>query len=496
MSLHRTPAASRFIHVDLRHVGLTLGERAVLRRVDWQIEAGQRWVLLGANGAGKTQLMKLIAGDVWPSPSRGSSRLYHYRCELHTDPYGIKDEIAYVGAERQDRYEHYQWNHKVEAIAGAGIHRTDIPLDPLDEADRKRVAAVLRRLGIGHLDQRRFLTLSYGERRLVLLARALLWRPKLLLLDELFNGLDRANHARAQQSLAGLSRSALPWVLSTHREEDIPRSATHLCRLQHGRIVDSGVIRRDVRRRLPTRVAGAPALRLRSRPAGVSAAILRLQRASVWREGSRVLHNLSFTIRRGDCWVVHGSNGSGKSSLLQLLYGDLRVAHGGVMWRTGIESGVPIEVFKRHVGLVAPELQAAHPRHLTVEEVVSSGLHSSIGLDPIRSLAAQGRIRQALRRSGGASLQNRELRSLSYGQLRRVLFARALIHEPDILLLDEPLAGIDARTRASLMLLVQRQSAAGVTVVMATHHRDEWPGTVSHELELDRSRAVYCGPLR
>jgi molybdate transport system ATP-binding protein len=505
MSLQRTPTAPRFIQVDLKQVGLTLGERPVLRRIDWQIESGQRWVLMGANGAGKTQLMKLIAGDVWPSPARGSARLYRYRSEVHGEPYAIKDEIAYLGAERQDRYEHYQWNHKVEAIAGTGIHRTDIPLDPLDDADRARIATILRRLGIAHLDQRRFLTLSYGERRLVLLARALLWRPKLLLLDELFNGLDRTNYERAQQCLAALSRSALPWVLSTHREEDIPPGATHLCRLQHGRVVYSGVLDQPARRRRQTLPSAVPAReRSRPRPADEAKAkakaeaepLLQLRRASVWREGRRVLHDLTLTVRRGDCWVVHGSNGSGKSSLLQLLYGDLGVAHGGLMWRAGIESGVPIEVFKRHVGLVAPELQAAHPRHLSVEEVVSSGQYSSIGMDPIRTLAMPQLIRQALRRSGGASLQNRRLRSLSYGQLRRVLFARALIHEPDILLLDEPYAGIDVRTRASLMLLVERQLAAGTTVVMATHHRDEWPRAVSHELELERSRPVYCGRVR
>ncbi len=505
MSLQRTPTVPRFIHVDLRQVGLTLGERPVLRRIDWQIESGQRWVLMGANGAGKTQLMKLIAGDVWPSPARGSSRLYRYRSDVHGDPYAIKDEIAYLGAERQDRYEHYQWNHKVEAIAGTGIHRTDIPLDPLDDADRVRIATTLRRLDIAHLNQRRFLTLSYGERRLVLLARALLWRPKLLLLDELFNGLDRANYERAQKCLAGLSRSALPWVLSTHREEDIPQSATHLCRLQHGLIVDAGVLdsRGRRRRRLHAAVATPVApqrtpqkRRRRTRSLDAAEPLLQLRRASVWREGRRVLHDLNLMIRRGDCWVVHGPNGSGKSSLLQLLYGDLGVAHGGVMWRSGIESGVPIEMFKRHVGLVAPELQAAHPRHLSVEEVVSSGLHSSIGMDPKYALAMPRIIQQSLRHSGGASLQGRRLRSLSYGQLRRVLFARALIHEPDILLLDEPFAGIDATTRASLMLLVARQSVAGTTVVMATHHRDEWPRTVSHELELERSRPVYCGPVR
>ena len=112
---------TRFIDVELRRVRLALGERMVLRGIDWRIAPGQRWVLMGANGAGKTQLLKLLAGDVWPSPAGGSLRRYRLGGETFDDPYGIKEEIAYLGAERQDRYEHYEWNHRVRA------HRRDRP---------------------------------------------------------------------------------------------------------------------------------------------------------------------------------------------------------------------------------------------------------------------------------------------------------------------------------------------------------------------------------
>ncbi len=488
--------------------------------MNWQIRPGERWVLLGPNGAGKTQLLKLLAGDVWPSVHPGSARLYTWRGEVLREPYGLKAEIAYVGAERQDRFEHYEWNHRVQAVVGTGLYRTEIPLDPLRARDRVRIASLLRRCGLEGHARRRFLTLSYGERRLVLLARALAASPKLLLLDEIFNGLDTRNHARMQAVLAGLSRSGLPWVLSTHRPQDIPANATHLCRLDRGRILEQVALTPQRLRalRTPPEEAEPGARARRERPLALTPAgalspagapspaglpplkgapvLIGLRRASIWRDRRAVLRGLTLQIRRGECWVVHGSNGSGKSSFLQALHGDLGVAHGGTLHRAGIEPGVPLWRFQRRVGFVTPELQLLQPRAARAADLVVSGLFASIGLAAQATPAQRRRALRALRRLGAAGLAGRLVRTLSYGQLRRVLFARALIREPDILLLDEPYAGVEAGTRAMLRSRVDGYVDSGVTVVIATHHREEWPRGASHELDLASGRVRYAGPLR
>jgi molybdate transport system ATP-binding protein len=495
----RSRPDSRYIEVELRRVRLKLGGRNVLRRIDWHIRPGQRWVLVGPNGAGKTQLLKLLAGDVWPTPDRAALRRYRYRGESFLDPYGIKEELTYLGAERQDRYQHYEWNQRVERVVATGFARTDIPLAPLGAAERAKVHRLLARLRIRPLAPRKFLTLSYGERRLALLARALAWRPKLLLLDEPLTGLDERNRARVIAGLRAVSRSGLPWVLSTHRPEEVPPFATHLCRLEGGRIIAQG--RLTARRRQLAAAARAVAVGRAnrgpaSRPRADEAALISLRHASVWRESAPVLRDISLDVRAGDCWLVHGANGSGKSSLIQLLYGDLGAARGGSIVRAGIEPGVALHAFKRRVGLVAPELQALYPRHASVDLLVASGIHASVGLNAALRADERRRARRALRRVGATALATRTLRSLSYGQMRRVLFARALINDPDILLLDEPYAGLDARTRTALRSVVERAIAAGVTTVMTTHHGDEWPLLATHELELARGRARYRGPLR
>ena len=490
-------AAARYVEVHLANVHLEREGRTILENVSWTIHPGEHWILAGGNGSGKTQLLKLIAGAVWPTPTGQETRHYRWRRELWTSPFEVQDEIGYVGPERQDKYERYGWNHTVRQVVGTGLQRTDIPLHVLDSGDHRRIDAVLGRLAIRRLAARRFLSLSYGERRLALLARTLAARPKLLLLDELLNGLDEINRGRALRWLEHTKRSRLPWVLATHRVEDVPASATHALVLEKGRIVYSGRLRRaPLQRWLDTEhdsSAPAPAKARRREHHGF---LVRLRNASVYLDGHPALKKISLEVRPGECWVVHGRNGSGKTTLLRTLYGDHGVAVGGRIERAGIEPGVPLEEFKRRVGLVAPHLQADHPQQLTVAEVVQSGRYSSIGLNDAPTAADRAGAGRSLAFFGLTGLATRTLRELSYGQLRRVLFARAWVRHPQLLLLDEPFSGVDGPTRRSLRSHIEAMVADGAAVVMTTHHRAEWPVCVTHELELAGGEARYCGPAR
>ena len=504
---------ARHVEVRLKHLALARQGRVVLHDVSWTVKPGQRWVLAGGNGAGKTQLLKIIAGAVWPIPAdakspsavANSSRRYRWRGETFPSPFEVKDEIGYVGPERQDKYERYGWNHSVEQIVGTGLYRTDIPLNPLRVADRRRIAALLARLAIAPLAGRAFLSLSYGERRLTLLARTLASQPKLLLLDELLSGLDETNHERALRWLCDTKRSDLPWVLATHRVEDVPTSATHALVLEKGRVVYRGVLRNAPLQKWLNKhepVGGgrsfldaSPSMKPASRRRA-GGPLIRLTRASVYLDEQRVLENLSFEVRPGDCWVVHGRNGSGKTTLLRMLYGDHGVASGGRIERAGIVPGVPLQEFKRKVGIVAPHLQSDHPQDLTVAAVVQSGRHASIGLNDAPNAADRAAASRSLEFFGLSDLESLTLKELSYGQLRRVLFARAWACRPSLLLLDEPFSGVDSPTRLSLMAHVATLVASGTAVLMTTHHRSEWPACITHELELAGGRAMYCGPVR
>ncbi len=117
----------------------------MLREVTWRIRPGERWGLLGHNGAGKTQLLKLIAGDVWPKPTRHGRRAYVVGRERHAESLLAKELIAYVGAERQDKYARYGWNPTVAELITTGVFRTDLLLDTPNTRQRAQVARLIRR---------------------------------------------------------------------------------------------------------------------------------------------------------------------------------------------------------------------------------------------------------------------------------------------------------------------------------------------------------------
>jgi molybdate transport system ATP-binding protein len=490
--MSRARAENPTFSVTLKRIDLDRGERAVLRDVNWRIQSGQRWLLVGGNGAGKTQLLKLLAGSVWPKPTGRELRRYRFHGEAFDMPAGVAEEIAYVGAERQDRYEHYDWNFRVHEVVGTGVQRTDIPMRELTPAEQRGVAALLKRLDLGALTERRFLTLSYGERRLVLIARALASRPKLLLLDEVANGLDARNHARFLHWLNGSARSRMPWVFATHRSSDVPESMTHLLELEQGVVTRSGALRANRARELlqqDARAFHSRESRVKSRPRS-RRILVALRNADVHVDEAQVLGGIDLEVRAGDCWVVHGPNGSGKSTLLRTIYGDHAVASGGAVVRAGIVPGVPLEQFKLRTAYVAPHLQTWQAPRMPVMEVVASGRYASIGLNEAITATDRKHAERALRRFGMFALRKRTLAEMSYGQARRILFARAWAREPRLALLDEPFAGLDRATRADLTRRLNQWLADGGSCVIATHHREEWPANTTHVLELKAGRVI------
>ena len=352
----------------------------------------------------------------------------------------------------------------------------------------------MRTCGLGRLADRRFSSLSYGQKRLALLARALVQAPDWLLLDEFYNGLDVPYRRRMDRILDAARSAGHSWIAAAHRTGDVPRGTRGVIELHRGRLSSVKALRRaelarlsraaleGVRRRILTGAAG-------NRPRSERPLMLRLVGANLYVDYRPVLRDLSWELRKGEQWAVFGENASGKTSFLKLLYGDLSPALGGHIERKGFPAGTPIAAWKRQVGYVSPELQTDYTVEVTVLDLVASGRHASIGLvDPatVRDLKA---ARRWLRFFRLLSVAGRRPRELSYGQLRRALIARTLAGQARILLLDEPLTGLDPRQRAIVKRLLERLMRKQVTMVIAVHHPEDLPRGMTHGLRLHRRRA-------
>jgi len=508
--------------VSLERVDVRLSGVEILSGISLSLRGGESWAVLGGNGAGKSTLLRLLRGDEQPTPETRAGRRYRIDGPATDSPLGARERIALVSPEQQDAYRRREWDMPAERAIRSGFSGEIWSDGARSAAEERRIDELCAQLEIAHLRQRSVVTLSNGELRRVLLARALVSRPALLLLDEPCDGLDPEARAAFLRTLSRLARRGPPLVLATHRYEEIVPAIDRVALLHGGAIVAQGgreeilsLLRTPLWKAEGDPAAGAweaPILRERSqasaaepgrgatatRPARRSGgrAVVELEHVQVRLDGNPVLHDLSWTARRGEHWAVVGPNGAGKSTLLRLVAGEEQAMPGGRVLRLGLAPSAGVDPLRTRVGVVSPELQARFRADIPAEEVVLSGLTGSIGIDFAPRPRQAREAREALARLEAGGLWGRGFLSLSYGEQRRVLLARALVRRPKLLLLDEPMNGLDPGARAIVARALVALARQGVTLVMATHHRAELPPVVSHELELRAGRVAYQGVRR
>ncbi len=493
--------------VELRGVSVTRGGTRLLGPLDFCLEPGARWAVLGENGAGKTSFLRLVRGEVLPDA--GGERVYDFPGALPGEggpqptPLGLRQRLALVSGDMQDAFAVHNWAATGLDVVLSGFGDGPLLYSEPQPAQLSAAVKLLDALSLSGLSGRRMARLSTGEGRKLLLARALVSGPDVLVLDEGLEGLD----APARREFLALLDSVastdprLAVLFATHRLDELPGCLTKALVLQTGRVSLAGPLDEVLTALRPSRPNAADALPLAAARAAQALAgpefLARITSASVDVEGARLLHEVDWTIRPGEHWAVQGPNGAGKSTLLLLLAGQV--------WPSAVD-GPPgmveygfaapdgnLDDARRRIGFVSASLQATFPYDLRVEEAVATGLDNSLDVFALPNPAGRARCAALLDFFGLAELAARRVRSLSRGQLRRVLLARALAGNPALLVLDEPMAGLDAKARELTRERLDALAAQGLPLVLVTHHQADLPGQINHVLALRSGRVVFCG---
>lgn len=478
--------------VTLQDAHVSLSGQPVLHSITWRLQAGERWGIFGGNGSGKSTFLRLVRGDLWPRHVDSPPRLYSYNGHAQAAPAGVRARMPMVSHEQQDRYHAMGWNPTLEEATASGLFDSIFVYQALTQEQRERAHWMMERFGIAHLAKRGLLEVSRGEARRALIARALMQEPLVLLLDECASGLDVESREILAGQLNQLQSTTL--LYASHRHDELPIHLTHALWMHEGRIQSHGPHAARPAASIPTPKTPRMAEAI---PRAVEKPFLvKIQNATVCLDGQPVLHEINWGMYADENWAVTGPNGCGKTTLLQLIHGEHWPALGGEIARFNQHEPMAREQLQRRIGYVSPHLQADYTYNETVYEAVLSGRFGSIGLFHHAKPEDEEAAQQWMRQFDLDPLRGCPIRELSYGQLRKVLFARALVNRPWLLLLDEPYDGLDAESRREMSRLIDGIGRAQARVIMVTHHAHDLPACITHVMQLRGGRIEGCWPVQ
>lgn len=429
------------------------------------IYEGEQIAIVGANASGKSRLVDIITGRYPLLQNEVGGEHGLVRNITFRDSYGEQDGTYYY----QQR-----WNQH------------DIS-DDMPRVDGKPIIA-----------------LSSGEMRKYQLGKVLRSCPDVLIIDNPFIGLDVQNRKILSELLQNLiHETSLTLILVLSKTDDLPPFITHVIPVEDLHVGDK--ITREEYVNAPISPS-SPALPLEERDwilqlesKDIQATpfypqeggeILRFTDVNI-RYGERtILSHLNWTVNEGERWALSGENGAGKSTLLSLVCADNPQGYACDIRLFGHRrgSGESIWEIKKHIGYVSPEMHRAYQKDIPAIDIVASGLNDSIGLYARPKPNQRDICLRWMQVFGIRELADRTFLQLSSGEQRLCLLARAFIKDPELLILDEPLHGLDNKNRARVKEIIetfcQRKHK---TLVMVTHYEEELPPCINQRLFLKKN---------
>ena len=437
------------------------------------IEQGQQVAIIGPNASGKSLLVNTLLRQ-YPLMD---NRQVEYGCGLSgsdirfiafRDSYGSADS-TYFYQQRWNMTEMGESPVVSEAFSGIADSTLRQRLFDLFELER--------------IWDKQLVTLSSGEMRKYQLARTLAVRPRIIILDSPFIGLDADTRQMLCRLLETLiSEWGIQIMLVVSRRCDIPSFITHVICV-NDRICHNSVTLQDYlgtpEQDMPHPIlSDARKELIKSLPSKdlESDQIVKCNKVTLQYGSRRILDNLDWTINKGEHWALLGPNGSGKSALLSLIYADNPQSYACDIALFGRSRGTGESIWeiKKHIGYVSPEMHRSYTRHYPAIDIVASGLHDTIGLYKKITQEERDACHVWMDIFGVRSLEDRDFYNLSSGEQRLILLARAFVKNPSLLILDEPLHGLDLYNRTLALEIIKAFAAQdGKTLIIVTHYPEE-----------------------
>jgi len=463
---------------------------------------GEQLAIVGPNGGGKTMLVNIITGshpllmhdpeyDFAPSTQKLVSDNIKY----------ITFRDAYGGDNDRTYYLQQRWNQtEIDDSTPTVGERLDMAYRSAgaDTPERQALREELYDMfNMRALLDKHIILLSSGELRKLKLTETLFSRPRVLIMDNPFIGLDAGTRDQLKQLFATIvSRETLQIILVLSKTDDIPDFITHVVEVRDMKVGEKMTREEYLARRqqVPAHVLSDDKRKAilnlpYSDEEYHTKEVAHLNHVSI-RYGERtILKDLDWTVLNGERWALGGQNGAGKSTLLSLICADNPQSYACDISLFGIPrgSGESIWDIKKHIGYVSPEMHRAYQKDIPAIRIVASGLKDSVGLYVKPTGQEIDICRFWMDVFGLEGLENTTFLKLSSGEQRLVLLARAFVKDPELLILDEPLHGLDNVNRQLVKDVIDTyMQRHNKTLIMVTHYENELPECIDHRLRLIR----------
>ncbi|MRS13893.1 molybdate ABC transporter ATP-binding protein ModF [Enterobacteriaceae bacterium RIT691] len=462
-----------------------LGDTKTLSINALTLHAGEAWAFVGSNGSGKSALARALSGEL---TLLSGTRESHF---TRTTRLSFEQLQKLVSDEWQRN------NTDMLSPDEDDTGRTAAEIIQEEVKDAARCRELSSRFGISHLLERRFKYLSTGETRKTLLCQALMNAPELLILDEPFDGLDVASRQTLADLLGTLHQEGLTLVLVLNRFDEIPEFVQFAGVLADCTLLETGPKQALLKQALIAQLAHSEKLSGISLPEADTAPArlslpeeqprIVLNNGVVSYNDKSIINGMNWTVNPGEHWQIVGPNGAGKSTLLSLVTGDHPQGYSNDLTLFGRRrgSGETIWDIKKHIGYVSSSLHLDYRVSTNVRNVILSGFFDSIGIYQAVS-DKQHKLAQGWLDILGMDSRTADapFHSLSWGQQRLALIVRALVKHPTLLILDEPLQGLDPLNRQLVRRFVDVLISEGNTqLLFVSHHAEDAPECITHRLE-------------